>query len=105
MNYLKEKDITKFTNTCTYFGNKSHLILQKGHFPYEWFTDESKFIERKLPSQEDFYDSLNDKHLSDNEYNHCQKVWQEFEMTVFEQYHDLYLKSDLLLLCDICEEF
>ena len=102
---MKKKDDSKFIFTNSYFGDKSYLLLQKGHFPYDWFTDESKFHEIELPSQEKFYDTLNDKKLSDEEYLHCQKIWHEFKMVTFEEYHDVYLISDVLLLCDICEEF
>jgi hypothetical protein len=30
-----------------------------------------------------------------------QKIWQEFEMQSFKDYHDLYLETDVLLFADV----
>ena len=37
-----------------------------------------KFSEEKLPSKEAFYSKLNDCEVSDEDYNHAQKIWKEF---------------------------
>ena len=64
-----------------------------------------KFSEEKLPSKEEFYSKLNDCGISDDDHNHAKKVWKEFGVKNLGEYHDLYLKFDVLLLADVFEEF
>ena len=64
-----------------------------------------KFSEEKLLPKEEFYSKLNDCGVSDEDYDHAKKVWKEFEVKNMGEYHDLYLKSDVLLLADVFEEF
>ena len=48
---------------------------------------------------------MNDSHITDDDYEHAQKVWKEFNMNSMKNYHDLYLESDVLLLTDVFENF
>ena len=64
-----------------------------------------KFSEEKLPPKEKFFSKLNDCNISDEDYNHAQRIWKEFGVKNLGEYHDLYLKSDVLLLADVFEEF
>ena len=52
-----------------------------------------------------FYSTLNDQHITDDEYDHATKVWKTFKIKTMGDYHDLYLKSDVLLLADVFESF
>lgn len=61
--------------------------------------------ETQLPPQNFFYDELNDSGISDEEYAHAQKVWNTFEIQTMREYTDIYLKTDVLLLADIFENF
>ena len=65
----------------------------------------NKFNDKKLPSKEEFYSELNDKHITNKEYDHAQTVWETFNLNTMGDYHDLYLKSDILLLADVFENF
>ena len=62
-----------------------------------------KFDETTLPPKEDFYSNLNLKGISDKDYAHAQKVWEVFGIKHRGEYHDLYVKSDTLLLADAFE--
>ena len=45
------------------------------------------------------------KKVSGKGYKNALKVWNKFEMKTIKDYHDLYLKCDVLLLADIFEKF
>ena len=64
-----------------------------------------KFEETKLPPKEKLFSMLNDCEVSDEDYNHAQRIWKEFGIKNLGDYHDLHLKSDVLLLADVFEEF
>ena len=88
-----------------YDGEQFDLLRQKGVFPYEWFNNIDKLKLDKLPSKKEFYSKLNDEHIKDEDYERALKVWEVFKCKTFEDYHDLYLKSDVLLLADVFENF
>ena len=46
-----------------------------------------------------------DEDISDAQYQHVQNVWNTFNMKTMGAYLDLYLKSEILLLADVFENF
>ena len=84
--------------------NVLDLVKQKGFYPYEYMSDFEKF-EEELPSKENFYSSLTGKKISDKEYDHVPKVWNTFQMKTMKDYHDSYLKGDILLLANVFGKF
>ncbi|XP_068720593.1 uncharacterized protein [Montipora capricornis] len=91
----------KYTNKK---GKELDLMSQKGVYPYDFMDSFDKFNE-KLPPKEEFYSILNDEHITDDLYKHAQNVWNTFNLKNMGEYHDLYLKSDILLLADVFENF
>ena len=81
------------------------LVKRKGVYPYDHMDSFQKFEETELPTQEQFYSLLNNSSISDDDYQHAQNVWKTFNMKSMGDYHDLYLKADVLLLADVFENF
>ena len=81
------------------------LVLRKGVYPYEYMNAFERFNKTSLPQKEAFYSTLTDSDISDEDYEHAKKVWKAFECETLGDYHDLYLKTDVLLLADIFENF
>ena len=48
---------------------------------------------------------MNLENISNEDYTYAQKVWDIFEIKHLGEYHDLYVKSDTLLLADILKNF
>ena len=71
-----------------------------------------KFKHTSLPEKKYFYSSLKDSkgdrsngHISDEQYQHLQNVWDRFNFNTFKDFHNHYLKKDVLLLADVFEKF
>ena len=64
-----------------------------------------KFNESILPSKDKFYSNLNMSGVSDKEYEHACKVWNEFGIKNMGDYHDLYLKTDTILPANVFKSF
>lgn len=84
---------------------KFDLICRKGVYPYDYMDSANKLNELNLPSKEAFYNQLNDHKITDEEYNHARRVWEVFDIKNMLEYTNLYLKTDILLLADIFENF
>ena len=97
------KESLKYTSK-SFKGEKLDLMVRKGVYPYDYMDSFEKF-NHKLPSKEDFYSILNDQHISNEDYEHAQNVWNKFSLKNMGDYHNLYLKSDILLLADVFEDF
>ena len=73
------------------FGAKADVLLRKGVYPYEYIDSLDKFIETQLPPIDKFYSKLTNEKIKQEDYNHAQKVWNEFNCKTLGDYHDLYL--------------
>ena len=99
---LSNDDFNQMEN---HFHDDFKLLCRKGIFPYEWFDSPEKFACSSLPSRENFYSSLNDRGVTNEEYEYALHIWNHFKCETFSDYHDLYLTTDILLLSDIFETF
>ncbi|KAL9964574.1 hypothetical protein ACROYT_G028231 [Oculina patagonica] len=97
------KESLKYTSEI-FESKQLNLMSRKGIYPYDYMDSFDKFNE-KLPKKEEFYSILNDEHISDDDYKHAKNVWKTFKIKNMGEYHDLYLKSDVLLLADVFESF
>ena len=86
-------------------GEFLRLVKQKGVYPYEYMDSFEKFFEDKLPERCKFFSSLKDVCISEKDYFKADNIWNVFKMNTIVDYHDLYLKIDVLLLSDVSEKF
>ena len=84
--------------------HKLALLCRKGIYPYKYIDSFERFKEMELPPIHEFNSELSGK-ISQNDYNHAQNVWKEFDCKNLGDYHDLYLKTDVLVLTDIWTKF
>ena len=94
-----------FIHKNVFGSNNLELITKKGVYPYYYMDGFDKFKEEGLPSIENFYSKLTCEDISNFYYNHAKNVWEEFKCKIMGDYHDLYLKSDVLILADVFENF
>ena len=99
---LKDED---FVNLRRAFPVQYKLLSRKGVYPYDYMDGFERFEETRLPSKDRFYSRLNEEEIGEEDYAHAQRVWHSFGCTTMRDYHDLYLKADVLLLADIFEKF
>ena len=74
-------------------------------YPYEYVDSLERLDETQLPPRSAFYSRLNDRGISEEDYEHAQTVWKKINCKTLRDYHDLYSVSDVLLLADIFENF
>ena len=85
--------------------NKFILLLRKDVYPYEYMDSWERFNETSLPSKEDFCNNLNMEDIGEIDYRHGNNVFKSFKLENLGDYHNLYVKSDTLLLADVFENF
>ena len=98
------KEDLKYTSE-EFTGKELNLMSQKGVYPYDCMDCFEKFNQTELPTKEQFYSVLNDQHITNGEYSYARKVWETFNLKNMGEYHDLYVKSDVLLLADVFKSF
>nr|CAG8642698.1 8208_t:CDS:2 [Entrophospora candida] len=84
--------------------DKVTLLLRKGVYPYDWVDSSEKFNTKELPSIEYFHSTLSGT-ITPEDYKHANLVWEKFGCKTFGDYHDIYLKADVMQLCDVFETF
>ena len=100
---LAEEGKQKFPLLLQEFPNPTDqdLLLKKGLYPYSYMDGWEKFGETKLPPKEAFTNDLTGEPISDDDYTHAQHVWQHFNIKNLGEYHDLYCKTDVILLASV----
>ena len=99
------------------FGSENlELLKQKCDYPYQYRNSFERFNEEKLLARRYFYSSTKDgkicddgkissSHISVKHYLRCEKIWDKFEIKNMGDYHNHYLKKDVLLLADVFGKF
>ena len=81
------------------------LLTRKGVYPYEYINSWDRFEETQLPPISAFYSNLNMSSISEEDYQYAQRVWKGFGIHNLGDYHDLYLRTDVVLLANVYELF
>ena len=84
---------------------KLKYLCSKGIYSYEYVDSHQRFSETVLPPKEAFYSQITRNHIKEDEYKHAQNVCNTFGCKTFRDYHDIYLKTDVLLLADVFKKF
>ena len=64
-----------------------------------------KFDKTELPDLDTFYSKLNMSGIDEVEYSHAKKAWDKFNIKNIGEYHDLYLKTDVVFLTNVFDSF
>ena len=64
-----------------------------------------RFDETSLSDKEAFYSSQNMEDITDVDYRHAHRVFNNLNNKNLGDYHDLYVQSNTLLLADIFKSF
>ncbi|XP_044748775.1 uncharacterized protein LOC123309638 [Coccinella septempunctata] len=101
--------LVEFPNLTSQFPEKSKehisLLTKKGILPYDYIDSSNRFDETSLPPIEDFYNELENKPCPREKYIRAQLVWEKFQCRTLGEYSDIYMKTDILLLADVFEQF
>lgn len=93
-----------FNSFFNSYKHRKHL-LRKGVFPYSYFDSTSVLEEKNLPQRHCFFDDLNNKDISEDDYRWAKFIFQKFKCVTFKDYLRLYLDCDVMLLADVFENF
>ena len=100
---LNDKDFKYLSEEFS--GERLKLVKEKGTYSYEYMNNFKTFNEDELPDKSKFFSSLEDTGINEKEYGGAIKIWKVFKIKNLGEYHDLYLKKDVLLLADVFEKF
>ena len=96
--------LERFSNTyefCDNDLNKFFILLRKDVYPYEYMDGWDRINEKVLPDKDSFYSNLTMEDISKTDYVHANSVFKKLNINNLGEYHDLYVRSDMLLLADI----
>ena len=105
-NHASNLEDSDFKHLISEFSkDKLEILKRKVAYPYEWLTSYEKFDYRELPPKDCFYSSIKDRHVSDEKYLNLKYEQEELGFNTFRDFHNHYLKKDVLLLADVFEKF
>ena len=86
---LEDKDFKHLISE--FLADKLEILKIKDAYPYEWVNSYEKFKYPTIPKKKHFYSSLKDGkrdksngHISDEQYQHLQNVWDTFNFNIFK---------------------
>ena len=86
LNFLDMSQYLAAGSSYAGFLKAFHVEQAKGYFCYDWFDNVGKLEHPSLPNHKDFYSQLKGCNITEEEYEHCQKVWRENNMSSFRDF-------------------
>ena len=65
------------------FDKDYQLLTKKGIYPYDYFDNTRKYNECKLPNKEEFFNKINNKNISDEDYDHAKNVLKNLNVKIY----------------------
>ena len=101
---LKRSGLDKFKNVSQEFGSETELMTSI--YPYSFMDGYDKFdVDPLTLTKSDSRNDLTGEDIHDSDDDFYREICKRFNIEKLGEYHDLYLKSDVLLLCDVFESF
>ena len=91
--------VERFANTYKFCDNELNKFIML------YIGGWDKFNEKIISGKELFYSNLTLENISETDYAHANNVFKKFKINNLGEYHDLYARSDTLLLADIFKNF
>ena len=104
---LKQEGLRKFKYLKQEVEDENlELLTRKGVYPYSYIDSWKKFdVHTKKLQKKHFTNDLTGDEISDSDYSFYKRVCKQLNLKTVRDYHDLYLKTDILLLADVFENF
>jgi len=103
---LRKEDLKKFKYLEQEIDENIELLTRKGVYPYSYIDSWEKFdVPTQKLKKEHFKNDLTGDDISDSDYLFYKSVCEHLKLETLRDYHDLYLKTDVLLLADVFENF
>ena len=68
-------------------------------------NDWEKSNKETLPEKNEFYNNLNLQYILEEDYTYEKRIYRDFDIKNLGEYHALFLRSNVLLLADVSENF
>ena len=88
-----------------YSDHQRELLIRKGIYPYKYMDNWDRLEETTLPPASSFYSKLNISGVNNQDYEHACTVWRDFGIRNLGEYHNLYLRTDIILLANVFKSF
>ena len=103
---LKKEDFALLKHYFTSPNNDWTLLCEKRIFPYSYLDSFEKFNQPLPPYGNDWRNTLTGKiDVTKDQYKKALDLYNSFQCRSLGDYHDIYLKTDVLLLADVFQLF
>lgn len=99
---MQKNSFIETTRSCGH--SNLDIILRKGIQESQFMDAFKKLKEFDVTDKVAFFSSLTTGNVSSDDIENAEKIWHAFDIKTCDQYLDIYLKRNVLLLCDVIEK-